>query len=108
MRRILISFFYLQQLEAENTRAFATKIFRYDIYVDTYVDNILSGADTIALATEKMQQLQDTLTAGFNLKKWIANSLDLLVDIPVRDQDLSAILQAIWLCITRSVFSGID
>jgi len=43
---------YLQQLvtEAENTRAFATKIFRYDIYVDTYVDNILS--DTIALATK--------------------------------------------------------
>jgi len=39
-----------------------------------------------------MQQLQDTLTAGFNLKKWIANSLDLLIDILVRDQDLSAIL----------------
>ncbi|XP_018397720.1 PREDICTED: uncharacterized protein LOC108775764 [Cyphomyrmex costatus] len=81
----------LQQLalESETTRAFAAEIIR----CDTYVDDILSGADTIATAEEKMQQLQDTLTAGgFKLKKWIANSPDLLANISAHDQEVSAIL----------------
>ncbi|XP_018301858.1 uncharacterized protein [Mycetomoellerius zeteki] len=81
----------LQQLalEFETTRAFAAEIIR----CDTYVDDILSGADTVATAKEKIQQLQDTLTAGgFNLKKWVANSPDLLANISVHDQEVSAIL----------------
>ncbi|KYN09504.1 hypothetical protein ALC57_18372 [Trachymyrmex cornetzi] len=58
-----------------------------------YVDDILSEADTIATAKEKMLQLQDTLTAGgFNLKKWVSNSPDLLASISFHDQEVSAIL----------------
>ncbi|XP_018315345.1 uncharacterized protein [Mycetomoellerius zeteki] len=50
-------------------------------------------ADTVATVKEKIQQLQDTLTAGgFNLKKWVANSLNLLANISVHNQEVSAIL----------------
>ncbi|XP_011684943.1 PREDICTED: uncharacterized protein LOC105448195 [Wasmannia auropunctata] len=45
-----------------------------------YVDDVLSGADTIPHAQEKIRQLDALLTAGgFQLQKWIAND-DALLD----------------------------
>ncbi|XP_011685766.1 PREDICTED: uncharacterized protein LOC105448721 [Wasmannia auropunctata] len=45
-----------------------------------YVDDVLSGADTIPLAQEKIRQLDALLTTGgFQLQKWIAND-DTLLD----------------------------
>ncbi|XP_018309970.1 uncharacterized protein [Mycetomoellerius zeteki] len=61
--------------------------------LQTELTDIIIRADTVATAKEKIQQLQDTLTAGgVNLKKWVANSPDLLVNISAHNQEVSAIL----------------
>ncbi|XP_076301671.1 uncharacterized protein LOC143219688 [Lasioglossum baleicum] len=46
---------------------------------ETYVDDVLSGADCAHSAQEKIQQLKRLLGAGgFALKKWVANCAELL------------------------------
>ncbi|XP_029165881.1 uncharacterized protein LOC114936752, partial [Nylanderia fulva] len=60
---------------------------------DTYVDDILSGDESICQAKEKISQLRTTLTAGgFTLRKWIANDSNLLDDIPACDRETSPTL----------------
>ncbi|XP_029673018.1 uncharacterized protein LOC115241410 [Formica exsecta] len=50
---------------------------------DAYVDDILTGASSIAEALDLRQQLTQLCTAGgFPLRKWSANSPGLLADIP--------------------------
>ncbi|XP_036347149.1 uncharacterized protein LOC118756495 [Rhagoletis pomonella] len=50
---------------------------------DTYVDDIISGADTNAEAIELQQQLSRlSSSGGFNLRKWNSNSAVLLQTIP--------------------------
>ncbi|XP_071581100.1 uncharacterized protein [Temnothorax nylanderi] len=54
---------------------------------DSYMDEFYFGADTKAEALEKQKQLGGLCKAGgFPLKKWIANSTELLEDIPENDR----------------------
>ncbi|XP_011696421.1 PREDICTED: uncharacterized protein LOC105455072 [Wasmannia auropunctata] len=47
-----------------------------------YVDDVLSGADSLPLARERINQLDALLTAGgFKLQKWVANEPTLLDSI---------------------------
>lgn len=51
---------------------------------DTYVDDVISGADSLEEAFELHTQLCSLLNTGkFNLRKWITNSKELLDLIPV-------------------------
>lgn len=78
----------LQQLALESapTHALAAEVLRRD----TYVDDVLSGDESIPRAKRKISQLNDVLTAGgFTLKKWIANDLNLLDEIPTCDRESS-------------------
>ncbi|XP_024889273.1 uncharacterized protein LOC112465780 [Temnothorax curvispinosus] len=54
---------------------------------DTYMDDVISGAKTLAAALEKRRQLEQICMAGgFPLKKWSANDEALLEDVPVEDR----------------------
>ncbi|XP_055633852.1 uncharacterized protein LOC129774177 [Toxorhynchites rutilus septentrionalis] len=53
---------------------------------DFYVDDFLSGADTVESAIQIRQEMTAMLSAaGFPLKKWASNSPEVLVDIPEED-----------------------
>ncbi|XP_067216965.1 uncharacterized protein [Linepithema humile] len=76
-------------LDSDSTRPHAAEILRRD----TYVDDVLSGEESISRVKEKISQLKDTLTAGgFTLRKWIANDSNLLDDIPACDRETSSTL----------------
>ncbi|XP_029167976.1 uncharacterized protein LOC114938272 [Nylanderia fulva] len=76
-------------LDYDSTRPHASETLRRD----TYVDDILSGDESISQAKEKISQLRTTLTAGgFTLRKWIANDSNLLDDIPACDRETSPTL----------------
>lgn len=50
---------------------------------DCYVDDIITGADTLSNALSMQSQLQEICTAGgFSLRKWAANDAALLSNIP--------------------------
>ncbi|XP_071581043.1 uncharacterized protein [Temnothorax nylanderi] len=54
---------------------------------DTYMDDVISGAKTLAAASEKRRQLEQICMAGgFPLKKWSANDEALLENVPVEDR----------------------
>lgn len=53
---------------------------------DFYVDDLLSGSDSIESARKICTQLSDTLKTGcFKLRKWISNHSEVLSDIPTAD-----------------------
>lgn len=53
---------------------------------DIYVDDIVSGADSVAKALKLRSELTDILhSGGFHLRKWTSNSKDFLVDLPSSD-----------------------
>ncbi|XP_055633267.1 uncharacterized protein LOC129773651 [Toxorhynchites rutilus septentrionalis] len=53
---------------------------------DFYVDDFLSGADTVESAIQIRHEMTVMLSAaGFPLKKWASNSPEVLVDIPEED-----------------------
>nr|XP_040241675.2 uncharacterized protein LOC120961733 [Anopheles coluzzii] len=55
---------------------------------DCYVDDILSGASTVAEATECQTQLLGLLnSAGFPVHKWSSNSPELLKHVPEADRE---------------------
>ena len=57
---------------------------------DFYVDDVLTGADTIEKASEIQQQLQQILVGGgFKLSKWCSNSKELLSEIPENERENS-------------------
>ncbi|KMQ82936.1 gag-pol protein, partial [Lasius niger] len=71
----------LQQLASDEERIYpqGAAVLRRD----TYVDDILTGANTLEEALTIQQQLTQLCTAGgFPLKKWAANTDALLEDIP--------------------------
>ncbi|XP_075163108.1 uncharacterized protein LOC142235734 [Haematobia irritans] len=58
---------------------------------DTYVDDVISGCDTVEEAVNLTQQLVRLLgNSGFNLRKWSSNSIDLLRAIPSEFQNNSS------------------
>ncbi|KMQ86040.1 hypothetical protein RF55_15095 [Lasius niger] len=56
---------------------------------DVYVDDVLTGADTIEEAMDTQDQLIGLCKAGgFPLKKWASNSAELVSNIPAEDRML--------------------
>ena len=58
---------------------------------DTYVDDVLSGHSDI----EKALQIQEELislvkSGGMNLRKWCSNCIQLLSNIPIKDQEIQS------------------
>ncbi|XP_075155734.1 uncharacterized protein LOC142229085 [Haematobia irritans] len=57
---------------------------------DFYVDDGMSGSDSLVAAKEMQSQLTSLLKeAGFKLRKWCANHRQLLQDIPQDDQEVN-------------------
>ncbi|XP_065094080.1 uncharacterized protein LOC135714625 [Ochlerotatus camptorhynchus] len=55
---------------------------------ETYMDDVLSGADSVEDAIEAQQQLKQLLgQGGFPIHKWCSNSPEFLEHIPVEDQE---------------------
>ncbi|XP_073831620.1 uncharacterized protein [Musca autumnalis] len=50
---------------------------------DMYVDDVLSGAHSLSEAIQSKNVLKSALaSAGFSIRKWTANSMDILADLP--------------------------
>ena len=59
---------------------------------DTYVDDVLSGAEDVDSAIHLKNQLVELLKGGgFHLRKWASNEPQILQDIPVHDR-----LRPVW------------
>ncbi|XP_075150877.1 uncharacterized protein LOC142224985 [Haematobia irritans] len=57
---------------------------------DFYIDDGMSGSDSLVTAKEMQSQLTSLLKkAGFKLRKWCANHRQLLQDIPQDDQEVN-------------------
>lgn len=67
----------------------ATQIIQQEIYVD----DVLSGAHKISEAKEKIQQINECLSAGgFILKKWASNDDELLSEIAPDSRERSSVV----------------
>ncbi|XP_055903820.1 uncharacterized protein LOC129939726 [Eupeodes corollae] len=54
-----------------------------------YVDDLISGADSLEEAKEKRDEARALLASGgFNLRKWTANHRDLMENIPLHDREI--------------------
>ena len=76
----------LQQLASDEEKNFpqASNILRSD----TYVDDVISGADDFDTVLKLQQQLCSLLqSGGFRLRKWNSNSTNLLQHIPEEDRE---------------------
>lgn len=61
---------------------------------DTYVDDVISGADSLSEAFQLHTQLCSLLNKGkFNLRKWTTNSKELLALIPLESRENSDIFE---------------
>ncbi|XP_062713769.1 uncharacterized protein LOC134290616 [Aedes albopictus] len=61
---------------------------------DFYVDDALSGADSLSAAVEAVKQLKGIMQkGGFSLHKWCSNSNELLEHIPTAEQEQPAALE---------------
>ncbi|XP_037931405.1 uncharacterized protein LOC119666195 [Teleopsis dalmanni] len=57
---------------------------------DFYVDDCLSGTNSITTALDTQQQLSELLSkSGFKLRKWCSNNTRLLQNIPIEDQEIN-------------------
>lgn len=55
---------------------------------DCYVDDVISGADTLGDAIEARRQLQETLQlGGFPIRKWSSNCTEMINQIPEEDRE---------------------
>lgn len=85
----------LQQIAEDEKETFpvASQI----LLTDTYVDDVISGTNTVEEALFLQNQLFHLLkSGGFHLRKWNSNSLELMESIPLEDRekkDLFAIHQ---------------
>ncbi|XP_055522808.1 uncharacterized protein LOC129716988 [Wyeomyia smithii] len=76
----------LLQLAEEDGREFpiATRI----VKEETYMDDVLSGADSVEQALEAQNQLRQLVhQGGFPIHKWCSNSQEFLEHIPVDEQE---------------------
>lgn len=61
------------------------------IKTDFYVDDVLSGANSVEKARDLYAELKSLMnSACFNLRKWTSNSSELLKTIPSSDRELQA------------------
>ncbi|XP_055908683.1 uncharacterized protein LOC129943342 [Eupeodes corollae] len=75
----------LQKLAEDNSE---NQLVANMIREEMYVDDLISGGNTIEEAKEKIQQIRSTLeTAGFYLRKWTSNSDELLSSIPTGERE---------------------
>ncbi|XP_055919024.1 uncharacterized protein LOC129951048 [Eupeodes corollae] len=60
---------------------------------DMYIDDLVSGADSVEVAKEKYHQISKLLSsAGFHLRKWMSNNEEFLASIPKADQETNVSL----------------
>lgn len=82
----------LQQLAATNKNKYPEA--SESIFCDFYVDDWLSGADTVEEAKRIREEVIAILrTAGLELKKWTSNSEKILNEIPVNERETQLPLQ---------------
>ncbi|XP_075163287.1 uncharacterized protein LOC142235924 [Haematobia irritans] len=77
----------LQQLATDEEKRFpqASKT----LLTDTYVDDVISGADTLPEAFYLQKQLTYLLkSGGFHLRKWNSNSVELMESISEEDREV--------------------
>ncbi|XP_046431027.1 uncharacterized protein LOC124184894 [Neodiprion fabricii] len=81
----------LRQLAADEKSRFSLAV--NIIEREIYVDDVLSGADDLEGATEKIRQINECLASGcFNLQKWTSNCEELLEKIPQEERDISQLV----------------
>ncbi|XP_044010185.1 uncharacterized protein LOC122853832 [Aphidius gifuensis] len=81
----------LKQLELEEGDRFP--LVKSAISQGSYMDDIYVGADNIQQGIDKVVQIQQMLhSGGFELRKWISNSSELLSKIPVEFHEKSSTL----------------
>ncbi|XP_046417532.1 uncharacterized protein LOC124178336 [Neodiprion fabricii] len=81
----------LRQLAADEKSRFSLAV--NIIEREIYVDDVLSGADDLEGATEKIRQINECLASGcFNLQKWTSNCEELLEKIPQEKRDISQLV----------------
>lgn len=81
----------LQKLATDEESKFplAAKMIREDMYVD----DLVSGADSVEAAKEKAHQAIKLLSsAGFHLRKWMSNDEGFLESIPREDRETKKII----------------
>ncbi|XP_050527987.1 uncharacterized protein LOC126898083 [Daktulosphaira vitifoliae] len=77
----------LHKLEKDSSHLFPAA--RGILSTQTYVDDILAGDDTIAGLLKRQKDIMGLLySAGFELKKWSTNCIDLLNNIPLENRSL--------------------
>lgn len=65
------------------------------LHTNTYVDDIVAGADTVSEALVVQQELCNLLkNGGFELKKWASNCEEILEKIPVADRTVDPYFQS--------------
>ncbi|XP_055633327.1 uncharacterized protein LOC129773709 [Toxorhynchites rutilus septentrionalis] len=70
--------------DAKHTHPVAAEVARKDFYVD----DLLSGTDSIKTGKQLVCQLIDMFnSAGFSLRKWSSNNLELIDDVPSELRD---------------------
>lgn len=82
----------LQRLADEEASKFprAAKVLREDFYVD----DMLTGANTVEEAKQLAEEMVElTASGGFNLRKWNSNSKELLAQLPQELLDSRALLE---------------
>ncbi|XP_055848210.1 uncharacterized protein LOC129913509 [Episyrphus balteatus] len=59
-----------------------------------YVDDLLSGAETIDECLELQRQLRDMLSkSGFKLRRWASNRVEVISHLPTEDKELQGSLE---------------
>ncbi|XP_055912003.1 uncharacterized protein LOC129946017 [Eupeodes corollae] len=60
---------------------------------DMYVDDLVSGADSVPEAQQKVAEINHLLSlAGFHLRKWASNSEDALINIAPQEREVDFLL----------------
>ncbi|XP_055840854.1 uncharacterized protein LOC129908416 [Episyrphus balteatus] len=60
---------------------------------DMYVDDLVSGADSVQEAQQKVAEINHLLSsAGFHLRKWASNSEDALINIAPQEREVDFLL----------------
>ncbi|XP_055308454.1 uncharacterized protein LOC129572515 [Sitodiplosis mosellana] len=80
----------LKQLSIDGSNEFpiASPVLREDCYMD----DVLSGADSVEEAAMLSEQLTDLMKSGqFRLRKWSSNSYELLNRIPKEEREINSI-----------------
>lgn len=82
----------VQQLLLSNQDCFPTTVEK--AIKGTYIDDVITGADTVEEAKELRTQLSEIFASGgFHLRKWASNSTAALAGVPEEDIEVKAAIE---------------